>query len=70
MAYVREEVASKEFTNFHCPRNIDYIAIEVNLYKTKWVLLGIYRPPATMRHISLKKSERQLAIMVLDMIIS
>ena len=45
LAYVREEVPSKELSDFNCPKDIECITIEINLQKTKWVIFGIYRPP-------------------------
>ena len=46
MIYVREGVPAKLKTDFKLPSNIECGIIEINLSKKKWLLLGIYRPPA------------------------
>ena len=45
LAYIREEVPSKDLSEFNYPKDIECVTIEINLHKSKWVLFGIYRPP-------------------------
>ena len=45
LAYIREEVPSKNLSEFNYPKDIECVTIEINLHRSKWVLFGIYRPP-------------------------
>ena len=46
MIYVRVGIASKQFAKHKLPNDIEGIFIEINLWKTKWVILGTYHPPS------------------------
>ena len=46
LIYVREDIPSKELLKFKFPSDIEGIYIEINLRKTKWLLLGTYHPPS------------------------
>ena len=43
--YIREDIPSKQINNFKIHDDIENIFIEVNLYKTKWLMCGCYHPP-------------------------
>ena len=45
LTYVREDIPSRLLTEFKFPKDIQILAIELNLKKAKWVLFNIYRPP-------------------------
>ena len=40
--YIREDIPSKQINNFKIHDDIENIFIEVNLYKTKWLMCGCY----------------------------
>ena len=42
--YIREDISSKQINNFKFHDDIENIFIEVNLYKTKWLVCGCYHP--------------------------
>ena len=43
--YIREDIPSKQINLLKLPDDIENIFIEVNLYKTKWLMCGCYHPP-------------------------
>ena len=43
--YIREDIPSKQINNFKIYDDIENIFIDVNLYKTKWLMCGFYHPP-------------------------
>ena len=43
--YIREDIPRKQINNFKIHDDIENIFIEVNLYKTKWLMCGCYHPP-------------------------
>ena len=46
MIYIREGIPSKVLTQHNFPDDIEGIYLEINLRKTKWLLLGTYHPPS------------------------
>eukprot|EP00794_Sanderia_malayensis_P005084 gene5084-5740_t len=47
MIYIKEGVPAKEVSVRNVTKNdIEIQAIEINLHKVKWLILGIYRPPS------------------------
>ena len=44
LTYVRNDIPSRQLFNFEFPADIQILAVELNLRKTKWLLLNIYRP--------------------------
>ena len=45
LIYVRNSIPSHQLTDFKMPKDIQIIPVELNLRKTKWLLLNIYKPP-------------------------
>ena len=45
MIYIRDDIPSKQL-EFFIPFDIECILIEVNLRKSKWLLVGCYHPPS------------------------
>ena len=50
MICVREELPSKELLKHTFPNDIEALVIEINLRKTKFLLIGGYRPPQSQNH--------------------
>ena len=46
LVYVRNGIASKLLNNFKLANHMQILPIEINLKKSKWLLLPIYRPPS------------------------
>ena len=46
LVYVNEQIMSKELTGIAVPHDIQAKFIELNLRKTKWLLVPSYRPPS------------------------
>ena len=46
MVYIKEDIPSKLLTHFSLPSDIQALPIEVNLRKSKWIIVPIYRPPS------------------------
>ena len=46
LTYVRNDIPSRQLFDFKFPTDIQILAVELNLRKTKWLLLNIYRPPS------------------------
>ena len=45
LIYIRDDIPCKELGKHKFPVDIEGIFIEINLRKTKWLILGTYRPP-------------------------
>ena len=45
LIYMCKDIPSKESDNY-LPNNIEWIFIEMNLRKNKWLLFGCYQPPS------------------------
>ena len=45
LIYIRDDIPCKELSKHKFPVDIEGIFIEINLRKTKWLILGTYRPP-------------------------
>ena len=45
MTYVRTDIPSRVVKEFRFPSDIQILAIELNVKKTRWLLLSIYRNP-------------------------
>ena len=49
LLYINENIASREVSialqNIEALRNIEVLAIELNIKNTKWLLIGAYKPP-------------------------
>ena len=46
LIYIREDIPSKQLFHHQLPNDIEGIFVEINLRKTKWLLLGTYHPPS------------------------
>ena len=47
LVYVKETLPSRLLTKFKIPPDLQIIPIEINLRKSKWLVVSIYRPPGT-----------------------
>ena len=46
MIFVRDDIPSKEVRINFLPSDIECIFIEINIRKTKWLIVGCYHPPS------------------------
>ena len=46
MIYVREDMSCKLLSTHNLPNDIEGWFLELNFRKSKWLLLGTYRPPS------------------------
>ena len=46
LIYIRTGIPCKQLNNYNLPDTIEGIFIEINLRKSKWLLLGTYHPPS------------------------
>ena len=44
--YVREYIPSRELKYFGLKDNVEEVFVEINLRKSKWLLLAAYKPPS------------------------
>ena len=51
LVYVKENIPSKELKNLPISKDLQIIPIEINLRKSKWLLIPIYRPPYTSEKV-------------------
>ena len=45
LIYVRQDIRSKQLKKHKFADNIEGIFVEINFYKSKWLLFGTYHPP-------------------------
>ena len=69
LVYVKETLPSKYLSKFKLPYDIQAIPIEINLRKSKWLILSIYRPPRTELSIFLENITKILDIYNYDNIL-
>ena len=62
MIFVREDIPSKQMTNHTIPDDIESLFIEINLKKSKFLLLGGYRPPRQSNAYCFETTNRTLDI--------
>ena len=62
LAYVREDIPSKELDRHTFPHDIEGIFFEINLRKTKWLLCATYHPPSQSDNYYFNFLERALDI--------
>ena len=55
LVYIKDHIPSKQLTKYILPKDLQIIAFEVNLRKTKWLLISIYRPHRTQDQYFLDK---------------
>ena len=47
LVYVKDHIISKQLNKFMIPEGIQVIPFEINLRKSKWLIISAYRPPHT-----------------------
>ena len=47
LVYIKETIPSKELKQFIIPKDLQILPIEINLRKSKWLIIPTYRPPST-----------------------
>jgi len=47
LVYIKDSIPSKELKQLVIPNGIQILPIEINLRKSKWLIISIYRPPST-----------------------
>jgi len=47
LTYIKETIPSKLLENLIIPKGFQILPIEINLRKSKWLIISIYRPPST-----------------------
>ena len=55
LVFIKEHIPSKQLTKYFLPNDLQIIPIEINLRKTKWLLISIYRPHRTKDKYFLNK---------------
>ena len=58
LVFIKENIPSKLLTKLTIPSNLQILPIEVNLRKTKWLILPIYKPPSTTENYFLDHMNR------------
>ena len=53
LVFVNNDIPCKYLRNFHLPRDIQAIPIEINLKQRKLLVVSIYRPPDQIFHYKL-----------------
>ena len=46
LIYIKETIPSKELKQLLIPKDLQILPIEINLRKSKWLIMPIYRPPS------------------------
>ena len=62
LIYVRTDIPCKQLDNHDFPEGIEGIFVEINLRKSKWLLLGTYHPPSQKDNFYFKNVARALDI--------
>ena len=47
--YVKEDIPSGELKEFDLQVNLEGVFVEINLRKSKWLLLAAYKPPSLLK---------------------
>ena len=50
MVFIREDIPSRKLDMFNFSIGIEGLFIEINLRKSKWLLLATYKPPSLSKH--------------------
>ena len=48
LSYIKENILSKELRGISIPDDIQAVPIEINIRKTKWLIVPIYRRPTRL----------------------
>ena len=71
LIYIKEGVPAKEVSlRNSTAKDVEAKAVEINLHKIKWLLIGIYRPPSQSKDFFLEEMGKILNNFVLNMKIS
>jgi len=46
LVFVKSDIPSKLLSGFETPKGYQFVSIELNLRKQKWLIVSIYRPPS------------------------
>ena len=46
LIYIKETIPSKELKQLLIPKELQILPIEINLRKSKWLIIPVYRPPS------------------------
>ena len=49
ISQVREDIPSRELNEFDLEDSVEEVFVEINLRKSKWILLAAYKPPTLSR---------------------
>ena len=58
LVFIKEHIPSKLLNKLKIPSNLQILPIEINLRKTKWLILPIYKPPSTTESYFLEHMNR------------
>ena len=58
LVFIKEHIPSKLLNKLKIPSNLQILPIEINLRKTKWLILPIYKPPSTTENYFLEHMNR------------
>ena len=47
LIYIKETIPNKQLKQLFIPKELQILPIEINLRKSKWLLIPVYRPPST-----------------------
>ena len=59
-SYVRQDIPSKQLKKHKFADNIEGIFVEINFYKSKWFLFGMYHPPTQNKNFYFENVGRVL----------
>ena len=62
MIYVRENIPSKLFTKHVLLSDIEWIFLELNFKKCKWLLVGTYHPPSQNDHYFFENLDKKIDV--------
>ena len=51
LVYIKETIPTKELKQLAIPKSIQILPIEINLRKSKWLIIPIYRPPSAPENL-------------------
>ena len=60
LIYVRQDIPSKQLKRHKFADNIEGIFVEINFYKSKWLLFGTYHPPSQNKNFYFENVGRAL----------
>ena len=60
LVYIKDTIPSKELKQLVIPNSIQILPIEINLRKSKWLIISIYRPPSTPENLFIDNMNKVL----------